>query len=204
MSRKVDRIADEIADLGLSLWPRFGALGYRTLTREMRLRLAGLLWTGADVFVRLIAEAVADDPELFSEFSAGELLDRQDRAEAWLDLRNHLRRLAEIAGDMYLIEQAAALSQAQQVVATTEGGMRGAARTAARGLRRFGLLRGAMSLFEHHRLRRALMARRNRRQAAQAQGTRLPRKAPLTRRGLPIATAELLDQVMDKLAGLDD
>jgi hypothetical protein len=96
-----------------SLFARLGTLTPVSLTLKQRRAMGGRLFTEAPYLIRRLAAGLLEAPHLFTQapVSGQELLDHQDRACAWRDLRNHLHWLAGLANDGYLSEQSAAIEK---------------------------------------------------------------------------------------------
>lgn len=96
-----------------SLFVRISALQPVSLTSRQRQTMGGRIFTEAPYLIQRLAAGLLEAPHLFDQapVSGQELLDHQDRACAWRDLRNHLHWLAALANDGYLSEQSAAIEK---------------------------------------------------------------------------------------------
>lgn len=100
------------------LWALFCALGPRPLSDPERRRVGGLLFRGAPQVVRGVAAALEERPDLFHDAAdrAARLRGADRRARLWRALHLHLARMARLAADSHLREQAGAISLALSII----------------------------------------------------------------------------------------
>lgn len=95
-----------------------GQMAPVTLEPRDRQRLGGLIFAGADIFVRGVAQGLTERPDLFDVpgVDGQALAHKQKRARAWFFIRAALLRMAQDAGDSYLYEQGTAIEEASRVI----------------------------------------------------------------------------------------
>jgi hypothetical protein len=96
----------------------FAGMGAVELEAKDRQRLGGMIFAGADVYVRGVARGLRERPDLFDVpgVDGAALERRQKRARAWFWVRAALLRMAQDAGDSYLYEQGTAIEEANRVI----------------------------------------------------------------------------------------
>jgi hypothetical protein len=99
-----------------------GQMAPVTLEPKDRQRFGGMIFLGADLFVRGVAQALTERPDLFNVpgLSGPALAQKQKRARAWFLIRAALLRMAQDAGDSFLYEHGTAIEAAYRVIHTVK------------------------------------------------------------------------------------
>lgn len=99
-----------------------GQMAPITLEPKDRQRFGGMIFIGADLFVRGVAQALTERPDLFNVpgLNGPALARKQKRARAWFLIRAALLRMAQDAGDSFLFEHGTAIEAAYRVINTVK------------------------------------------------------------------------------------